>query len=142
MYENWWLAAAVGFAILGPSAAASADPVRAGEVKGNVEVRLVAARTSDARTQHLIAKFETRDKARAEILVHFPAHSFTTHENTLMRLIMGCVERDPGAGGWRPVKGAVEAVFSVPGGHAGASVTDGDALERCFLVSLEIGSSK
>jgi hypothetical protein len=138
MFRHWRFAAAVGLAILCPPAATMADPVEAGAVKGNVEVQLVAARTSDRRGQELIAKFETRDKARAEVLVRFPAHSFTTHENTLMRLIAGCVERDPGAGGWRPVKGGVAAVFSVPAGGA----NDRDTLERCFLVSLEVKSDK
>jgi hypothetical protein len=138
MCRQWRFAAAVGLAVLCPPAATMADPVEAGAVKGNVEVRLLAARTSDRRGQELIAKFETRDKARAEVLVRFPSHSFTTHESTLMGLIQGCVERDPGPGGWRSVKGGVEAVFSVPAGGA----NDRDTLERCFLVLLELKSDK
>jgi hypothetical protein len=139
---NWRFAAAFGFAILCYRAAAPADPVRTGELQGNVKVRLVAARTSEARTQHLIAKFETRDKDRTEILVQFPAHSFTTHETTLMHLITVGVKRSPEAGGWQPAKGQVEAVFSVPASWAGARGNGNDSLERCFLVSLEVKSDK
>lgn len=110
-------------------------PVLANELKDNVRVRLVAARISDRRGQNLIAKFQTNEKEPTTLVIHFPAHSFTTHEQTLRAVIRACVDWDNSDdGGWAPA--VVEADFSLPkdGRQPGAY----SPLEKCCLVSLRL----
>jgi hypothetical protein len=143
MCGHWLFAAVVVAVVLWPTAAAPADPVRVNDLKDNVQVRLVAAKVSEGRGQELMAKFETLDEARKEILVGFPAHSFTTHEQTLMSIIWGCIDHPaPRVAGWRKVKDGVEAIFSVPKDGIHGYGARGETYERCYLVSLKLGGKK
>src|SRR5262245_21639362 len=67
-------------------------PVLVRDLTDNVRVRLVGARYRETRGQNLIAKFETLEKEPAIRVLTFPAHSFTTHEQTLRAIITGCVD--------------------------------------------------
>src|SRR5262245_38333700 len=104
----------IAFAVIGsgPNVGLADEPLTERDLPDNVKVRLVAARRSESRTVHLIAKFVTMDKEKREILVAFHTRVATPHERTLMNLVEagvgGC---GPGAGpDWRPAE--VEAVFS------------------------------
>src|SRR6516162_1044555 len=107
MRVRWWLALALVALILAPTAASPAEPVRVKDLKDNVQAVLVSAERV-GRGGNLFATFQTQDEARKEIKVVFPAHSFTTHERTLMQVIEGCLDERG------RVKPGVEAVFSIP----------------------------
>jgi uncharacterized protein YaiE (UPF0345 family) len=131
--------------ILVPLAAAAEEPVRVNDLKENVRAVLVGAKRSQGRGAWLVAKFETQDDARKEIEIVFPAHSFTTHERTLMQVIEGSVdERATGDAGWRRVKAGVEVVFSIPEKGAGSEGggTGSKSLDHCYLYSLNLTGTK
>jgi hypothetical protein len=110
-------------------------PVLAKDQKDNVRVRLVGVRRSDRRGRNLEAKFQTLEKEPETLFIHFPAHSFTTHEQTLSALIRGCVAWDkPAEDGWAPA--VVEADFSIPQGRS--QPTTYSPLEKAFLVELRL----
>ena len=131
-------AVALGFS---PRAHAEEKPVRAHDLKDNVRVRLVAARTSETRGQNLIAKVETREEEPKTILIRFPAHGFTAHEQTLWAVIQSCVEWDKqDENGWSRVE--AEAIFSMPKDGAKRETKPYSDLEKCYLVSLRLPTSK
>jgi hypothetical protein len=108
------------------------------DLPDNVQVRLVAARRSEERTVHLIAKFVTTDKEKREILVVFHTTVATPHERTLMSLVEACVGGcGPGAGpAWRPAE--AEAVFSIPKEGVTFHVRNRQGYDKCYLVSLKL----
>jgi uncharacterized protein YaiE (UPF0345 family) len=145
MCNHRWSAVAFIALFLTPGVAVPDEPVRVNDLKDNVRARLIGAKRSQGRAAFLIAKLETQDEARKEVQIIFPAHSFTTHERTLMQVIEGCVdEREPGEGGWHKARAGVEAVFSVP--EKGASFQGGgmgaNSLDPCYLFSLKLKGAK
>jgi len=120
------------------------EPVRVNEISGNVKARLTAAKRSQGRAAHLIARFETLDEARREVTIVFPAHSFTTHEATLKAIILSCSDWGNAAddSNWGRVKG--EVIFSIPakGAHFSAGGPGVKSLDHCYLVSLKLEASK
>jgi hypothetical protein len=106
------------------------------QLPDNVKARLIAARRSPQRTVHLVAKFETMDKDKREILVEFHSTVATPHERTLMNLVEACVGGcGPGAGPtWRQAE--VEAVFSIP--KEGVRYLDREGYVKCYLVSMKL----
>jgi hypothetical protein len=75
--------ASVGLAAEGPT------PIN--KITGNVKAQLIAAKTSETRSQFLIARFKTVDEpAGREIEVHFRGGS-ATHDATLHNLVSSCV---------------------------------------------------
>ena len=122
------LGPAAALVSLFPAAAGAGELPKATDLKDNVEARLVSARNSQKRTHHLVAKFETTDSDRREIVVEFPSGDYTTHDRTLIAVLCHCMgwEQSVAHDSWADAK--VKAVFSVP--------RDGKSLERCFLISL------
>lgn len=134
MRAGWRLALGLSVVVLGAAAAESQEPVRVNDLKDNVRARLVGAKQSEARGRWVIARFETLDATRKEVRIVFPAHSFTTHERTLLTLIEGSVDERG------QVKAGIEVVFSIPAN--GASPVQDTSLERCYLHSLKLGEAK
>jgi hypothetical protein len=88
--EHWFPAAAypVGARVLGIADSEKGQEVLTGKATtDNMEVRLVAAKVSNARGQNLLAKFVPLKGEQKEFTVRFPAHSHTTHETTIMNVI-------------------------------------------------------
>ena len=157
MRSHWLFAAVLVLVALWPAVAAPQEPVappapvRPEDLKDNVKARLVGTKTSEARTQHLIVKFETLGPDRKEIQIHFTSGpgSNTTHARTLLAIIGGCRgERDQETG-WTKVEDDVEAIFSLPKDGSILLPKDGrpgltreQYYERCYLVSLKIGAKK
>lgn len=110
-------------------------PLTERDLTDNVKARLVAARRSKDRTVHLIAKFETRDEEKRQILVEFHSTVATPHERMLMNLVEACVGGcGPGAGPeWRAAE--VEAMFSIP--TNGADFSNRKDYEKCYLLFLK-----
>lgn len=126
-------------ALIMPTSGALADdkPVLTRDLTGNVRVRLVAACLSETRGRYLIARFETIEKEPQTVGLRFPAHSFSTHEQTLRAVILACVDlRKPDQDGWSPAK--PEAIFSVPADLGKQSAGGYGLLEKCFLLSLRM----
>jgi hypothetical protein len=120
-------------------AARAEEPVRINDLSGNVKARLVGARQGEGRGAWLVAKFETLGEGRREVVVVFPAHSFTTHEATLKAIVESCSDWGEAAdhSQWSRVKG--EAVFSLPakGAHF-AGGQGAKSLDYCYLISLKV----
>ena len=137
-----WIPFVCAAAILYLSLAARAEdkPSLVRELKDNVRVRLVAARVSETRGRYLIAKVETTEMEPKVLQIYFPAHSFTTHEQTLRAVIQSCCGglEKPDKDGWFPA--TAEAIFSVP--KEGAKPGAYSRLEKCFLVSLHLRKGK
>ena len=83
----------------------SAERVLTGKVIGNRQVLLDAARISDRRGQNLEARFAVIERDNKDVgrgphalvkskvfTVTFPSHSHTTHETTLINIIMASVK--------------------------------------------------
>ena len=137
--------AVLSFLVWSSSVTAVADePVRVNDLSGNIKARLVGAKRSQGRGGNLIAKFDVLDKERREIEVVFPAHSFTTHEATLMVLIESCSDWGDAAdhSKWSRVRG--EVIFSIPkkGAHFAASSPGVKSLDHCYLVPLKPEAGK
>jgi hypothetical protein len=134
-----WPAAFLG--LVAPSDAGDKD-VLVKDLSANVTVRLVAARINDARRHNLIAKFQpVEGKEPTEIFIDFPARGLTTHEETLMNLVVSCIDwpAEDKPGQWHPCR--VEAIFSIPKTGAGVGPGGGD-LRQCYLVSLKLPKAK
>lgn len=117
------------------------DPVLVGDLKENVRARLVSARISETRGQYLIAKLETVGDVPQPLLLVFPAHSLTTHEQTLSSIIKSCV-RDIGVrrNEWHPAR--AEVIFSVPDLDAQRDLDNAACLERCALISIDLAKER
>lgn len=116
-------------------------PILVRDLASNVRVRLVAARVSERRGGNLMAKFETVGKEPSTRVVTFPAHSFTTHEQTLRAVIVSCTKMAdglPDEDGWHPAK--IEAFFSMPKEDAPRDSGRYSQFDRCFLVGIELKS--
>ncbi len=114
-------------------------PILVRDLESNVRVRLVGARHSERRGRNLVAKFETLEKEPTVRVIDFPAHTFTTHEQTLRAVITGCVDMhdsDPDENGWHPAK--ADAFFSIPKEDAPREAGRYSQLDKCFLVSLKL----
>lgn len=113
------------------------EPVIARNLDDNVRARLVAARLSETRGRYLIALCETNAKEPESIVVNFPAHSLTPHEQTLRAVIRSCVDwKKRDESGWSPAR--AKAIFSLPrGGPRPNGYSD---LDECFLISLQLPS--
>jgi hypothetical protein len=134
-----WLALA--FLVLIPTADVPERPVRVSDLTGNVEARLVGSKRHQGSGGWLMAKLETLDADRKEIVLLFPAHSFTTHERTLKEIIQGCtVGQQADRDGWHKVKDGIEAVFFVPKDGIGAS--GNKSLDHCCLTKLSVNAAK
>ena len=118
----------------GPVSQAVGQPVLESDLKDNVEARLVAVRRSQARTFHLVAKFETLGKEKRELLVEFHSGTATPHERTLMTLVEEATGGRVNDVEWMPSR--IEAVFSLP--KAGIVRNNRKDYEKCYLVRLKI----
>jgi hypothetical protein len=126
--------------VIGP-VRADDKPVLVRDLKENVRAVLVGARHSKTRGRYLIVRLKTVEKEPKVIHVAFPAHSFTTHEQTLRAAVLACVDltnRD--ADGWSPAE--AEAIFSVPRDDAKGPPGRYSRLERCCLLSLRLRSKQ
>src|SRR5947208_1288172 len=101
------------------------------DLTNNVTVRLVAVRRSEARSNNLIAKFETEGKDKREVVIHFPPNQATPHERTLIALVEACAGGREAAGGLKWKSAEVEAVFSIP--KAGIAGSDRKEYAKCYL---------
>jgi hypothetical protein len=109
------------------------------DITDNRKVQLVAAQISIRRGQNLMAKFvDLGSKTNQEFVVEFPAHSHTTHESTLMRIIMSCVDWEiPKDNPYTWHAATCEVTFSVPK-EAGGYGADSGHYDRWFLLSIKI----
>jgi uncharacterized protein YaiE (UPF0345 family) len=96
--------------------------------------KLIAAAISGARGQNLIAKFiEIKPNAGKEMSVLFPAHSFTTHETTLMNIIRSSVSWTNGDDHkWHEAR--LDVIFSIPQDSPNYEYH----FNRWYLVSLQV----
>ena len=137
--------------VLWPTAAAPQEPgapVRPGDLKDNVKVRLVGRQHSDDRSQTVAYEFETLGEDRKVVWFEFrPGGASTPHTRTLSAVMNGCLgpdkEVDNKEGLIRiKVKDGVEAIFSLPKDGIRAYGARDEVYERCYLVSLKIGEKK
>ncbi len=118
-------------------ALADDKPVLANDLRDNVRVRLLAARLSETRGRYLLAKCETIEKDPKSVVINFPAHSLTTHEQTLKAIILSCVDLEKqDQDGWS--RAEAEAIFSVPQDLGKQPPGKHSLLESCFLLSLRL----
>src|SRR5262245_15175717 len=126
-----------------PVVASATEPVRVNDLEKNVRARLIAAKTEGR--GWLIARFETEDDDRKEIRIVFPLHSFTTHEQSLMKIIEGSLD-DRGAKDdpWHRVRPGVEVGFSLPPEGAGleGGGTGSKSIDHCYLFSFTLKPAK
>lgn len=126
--------------LLGPPVGAD-EPLLAGDLNDNVRARLVSARTSESRGQYLVAVFRTvKEKEPRTIVVRFPAHSFTPHEQTLRAVIESCCPRRGERHAERPA--VVEATFSIPDAAAWRKLGQAEGLRRCVLLNIRLAGEK
>jgi len=120
------------------------EPVKANGLSDNVRARFLGARRSEGRGANLVAKFQAVDKPSLQIELVFPAHSFTTHEATLIALVESCSDWGdaPDYSQWSSVR--TEMIFSMPekGIHFAGVGTSASSLDLCYLESLKIGEGK
>lgn len=108
----------------------------ADETPTPIRVRLVSARVSERRGRNLEVQFERVDN-KEKLVRRFPAHSFTPHEATLIRIIRSCVELNKGESpqDWS-LSTRAEAVFMIP------PEPHGNSFEKWRLVELRPGKPK
>ena len=120
------------------------EPVKANGLSDNVRARFIGARRSVSKAANLVAKFQAVDKPNLQIVVVFPAHSFTTHEATLVALVESCSDWGdaPDYSQWSSVR--TEMIFSLPekGINYGGIGTGDSSLDHCYLESMKIAHEK
>jgi hypothetical protein len=113
-------------------------------VKTSVRSKLIAARISETRGRYLIAQFRSMDDEKREIIMKFPAHGLTTHEQTMRAVIKSCTKMDgePDKHDWHLADMEAEfylpriARFDDPEYSRGPVILDHSDLVRCSLILI------
>jgi len=151
MWSYSLFAAVLVLVVLWPTAAAPQEPgapVRPGDLKDNVKVRLVGRQHSDDRSQTVAYEFETLGEDRKVVWFEFrPGGASTPHTRTLSAVMNGCLGPDKEVDNKEElirfkVKDGVEAIFSLPKDGIHAYGARDEVYERCYLVSLKIREKK